>query len=167
VGTLVDEVKLWNTPIIGAFLLWKFTQGYCDGHPNGDAPIGLLHFVASAILTSKGLMKPISNKRADLQSYVRSFENTKSSDILLSLQQRIIDKREYTLAAIDIATAEGLLVWDAESGKLYPCNLSKHPARGKNLNSLMIREGKKAEILGRWLSEHDISTIEAYLKVVF
>jgi hypothetical protein len=46
-GQLVDEVKLWNTPIVGAYMLWKFTQGYCDGHPNGDAPIGLLHFVAS------------------------------------------------------------------------------------------------------------------------
>ncbi|MDD2284393.1 MAG: DUF6521 family protein [Paludibacter sp.] len=166
-GTLVDEVKLWNTPIIGAFLLWRFTQGYCDNHQTGDAPIGLLHFVASAILISKELMKPISNKRANLQSYVRSFENTKNSDILISLQQQIIDKREYTLAAIDIATAEGLLVWDAESGKLYPRNLSKRPGRGKKLNVLMVREGKKAEILGKWFSEHDISSIESYLKVVF
>jgi hypothetical protein len=94
-GTLVDEVKLWNTPIIGAFLLWRFTQGYCDNHQTGDAPIGLLHFVASAILISKELMKPISNKRANLQSYVRSFENTKNSDILISLQQQIIDKQYY------------------------------------------------------------------------
>lgn len=166
-GKLVDEVLLWNTPIIGAFLLWRFTQGYCNGHPHGDAPIGLLHFLASAILTNKELLKPISNQRDDLQSYARSFENTKNSDILLSIQQRIREKREYTLAAIDIAIAEGLLVWEVESGKLYPCDLKKCPSRGKALKKNITSEGKKAEILGEWLSKHDISTIEAYLKVVF
>lgn len=164
---LVDEVKLWNTPIIGAFLLWKFTQGYCSGHPHGDAPIGLLHFVASAILTHKELLEPINNHRDDLQSYARSFENTKNSDILLSIQQRIKDKREYTLAAIDIAIAKGLLVWDVESDKLYPRDLKKRSARGKCLKNKITNEGKKAEILGKWLSKHDISAIAAYLKVVF
>jgi hypothetical protein len=44
--TIVDEVKLWNTPLVGAFLLWKFTQGYTENHPSGEAPIGLLHFIA-------------------------------------------------------------------------------------------------------------------------
>ncbi|MHC1762521.1 MAG: three component ABC system middle component [Negativicutes bacterium] len=166
-GKLVDEVKLWNTPIIGAFLLWRFTQGYCNGHPHGDAPIGLLHFLASAILTNKQLAKPISNLRDDLQSYARSFEKTNESDILLSIQQRIKDKREYTLAAIDIAIAEGLIVWDLESGKLYPCDLKKSPSRGNNLKSKVKSEGDKAEILGRWFSKHDLSTIAAYLKVVF
>ena len=166
-GKLVNEVKLWNTPIIGAFLLWKFTQGYCSGHPHGDAPIGLLHFVAIAILTNKELLKPISNRRDNLQSYARSFENMKDSDILLTIQQRIKEKREYTLASIDIAVAEGLLVWDVESGKLYPCELIKRPGRGKALKRKITSEGKKAEILGEWFSKHDISTIAAYLKVVF
>ncbi|MBX4267548.1 three component ABC system middle component [Clostridium estertheticum] len=166
-GRILDEVKLWNTPIIGAFLLWRFTQGYCNGHPHGDAPIGLLHFLASAILTNKELLKPISNQRPDLQSYARSFENTKNSDILLSIQHRVMEKCEYTLAAIDIAIAAGLLVWDGESGKLYPCNLIKSPGRGKALKKDIVSEGKKAEILGKWLSKHDIPTIEAYLKVVF
>lgn len=166
-GKLVDEVKLWNTPTIGAFLLWRFTQGYCSGHPHGDAPIGLLHFLASAILTNKELLKPINNQRTDLQSYARSFENTKNSDILLSIQYRIIEKREYTLAAIDIAIAEGLLFWDVDSGKLYPRDLKKSASRGKALKKNITNEGKKAEILGKWLSKHDVSTIEAYLKVVF
>lgn len=166
-GKLVDEVKLWNTPIIGAFLLWKFTQGYCNGHPHGDAPIGLLHFVASAILTSKELLKPISNRRDDLQSYARSFVDSNDTDILLTIHQRIKDKREYTLAAIDIAIAEGLIVWDLKSGKLYPRNLIKQAGRGKALKKNAKSEGDKAEILGRWFSKHDLSSIEAYLKVVF
>ncbi len=166
-GQLVDEVKQWNTPIVGAYLLWKFTKGYCDGHPHGDAPIGLLHFVASAILTSKKLLSPVSNRRDDLQSFARSFENSKDSDILLSIQDRTKEKLEYTLAAIDIAIAEGLLVWDIDSGKLYPRDLTKRPSRGNTLKNQTERDGKKAEILGKWFSKHDLSTIATYLKLVF
>lgn len=166
-GEFVEEVKLWNTPVIGAFLLWKFTKGYCDNHPNGDAPIGLLHFVASAILTNKKLLHPLNNKRDSLQSYVRSFENTKDSDILLSIQERTKDKFEYTLKAIDIAIAEGLLVWDLKSGKLYQRDLKKLPDRGKGLKGIHKNNGEKAELLGKWFSQHELPTIAAYLKIVF
>ncbi len=166
-GQLVEEVKVWNTPIVGAYLLWKFTQGYCNGHPNGDAPIGLLHFVASAILTNKKLLKPVNNRRVDLQSYALSFENEKNSDILLTIQDRVKEKRAYTLAAIDVAIAEGLMVWDSDSGKLYPRKLTRRLGRGKALRRIIEGDGNKAEILGKWFSKHDLSTIAAYLKVVF
>ena len=164
---LVEEVKLWNTPVIGAYMLWRFTQGYCAGHPHGDAPIGLLHFVASAILTNKKLMKPINNRRHSLQSYARSFEDTKDADLLLTIQERAREKRKYTLAAIDIANAEGLLIWDIESGKLYPRYLQKRAAYGKALKGELVKDGNKAQILGKWFSKHDLSTIAFYLKVVF
>lgn len=166
-SNLVEEVKIWNTPIIGAYLLWRFTEGYCTGHEAGDAPIGLLHFVASAILTNERLSLPINNQRKNLQSYVRSFEDKKDSDILLNLQSRIKEKTGYTLAAIDIAISEGLLVWDIESGKLYPRKLTKKSGRGKALGPKIKTDGNKAEVLGKWFSEHDLSTIGAYLKVVF
>jgi len=166
-GILIDEVKLWNTPLVGAFLLWKFTKGYCDNHPHGDAPIGLLHFIAYAILTNNKLMKPISNRRDDLQSYVRSFQDEYESDILLSIQTRILDKRKNTLESIDIAIAMGLLVWDVETGKLYSRELERKPGKGKALKGMFISDGQKAEILGKWFSQHDLPTIAAYLKVVF
>mgnify|MGYP001567062229 FL=1 len=166
-GQLVEEVKLWNTPLVGAYLLWRFTQGYCNGHPHGDAPIGLLHFVASAILTDKTLLKPISNRRNDLQSFARSFEDSKDADRLLTIQERAREKRGYTLAAIDIAIAEGLMNWDADSGKLYPRDLTKLPGRKKTLKGQISDDGNKAEILGKWFSKHDLPTIAAYLKVLF
>ena len=166
-SNLVEDVQIWNTPIIGAYLLWRFTQGYSAGHKVEDAPIGLLHFVASAILTNDRLMLPVNNRRKNLQSYVRSFEDKKDSDILLNLQSRIKEKSDYTLAAIDIAISEGLLVWDVESGKLYPQKLTKKAGKGKALRPKIKTDGNKAEVLGKWFSEHDLSTIGAYLKVVF
>lgn len=166
-GQLVEEVKLWNTPIVGAYLLWEFTKGYLSEHPTGDAPIALLHFIASAILTNKELLEPISGRRDDLQSYARSFEESKESDILLTIHERARQKREYTLASINIAIAEGLLVWDVDSGKLYPRELSKKPSSGKTLRANIKKDGKKAETLGKWFAKHDVPTIAAYLKVVF
>ena len=104
-GKLVEEVQQWNTPTIGAYLLWKFTTGYCDSHPNGDAPVALLHFLAMPLLTSKKLLEPISNRRNNLQSYVKSFEDSQNSDILLSIHERAKRNRKHTMDAIDIAVS--------------------------------------------------------------
>lgn len=166
-GEIADEVKLWNTPTIGAYLLWRFTVGYCNQHPDADAPIGLLHFVATAILTNKDLIKPISDMRANLQSYVNSFEGSKKMDILLSIQERAYDKRQYTLDSIDIANMCGLLAWDHTTGKLYPRAVDKKLGRGKAPKEACVREGNKAEILGKWFAMHDLTAISKYLKVTF
>lgn len=165
-GQLVEEVKIWNTPLVGAFLLWKFTEGYTKFHPNADAPIGLLHFIAGALLTSEKCLSQISDRRSDLQSFVRSFEDTKDSDLLLGIQDRIRLKMPYTLEAIDIAIAEGLLVWNVESGKIYSRPVDKSPNRGNALKDFYKRNGNKAEILGKWFSQHDLNSITSYLKVV-
>ncbi|MBN2702872.1 MAG: hypothetical protein JXR23_01545 [Pontiellaceae bacterium] len=166
-GQLVDEVKQWNTPLVGAFLLWRFTQGYCEAHPEGQAPVALFHFLAAAILTNRQTMDCISARRDSLQSYIRGFEENKASDILLGVQKRIIDKRKYTLEAIDIAVSSGLLVWDVDEGTLYPCELKRQPRRGNALKPSMMRNGDKAAILGKWFSAHDLRTVAAYMEVVF
>lgn len=165
-GRLVEEVQQWNSPSVGAYLLWRFTSGYCDAHPNGDAPLALLHFLAIPLLTSKRLLEPISNHRPNLQSYVRSFETSKDSDILIGIHGRAKRKRSYTMAAIDIAVSTGLIFWDIDSGKLYPRKGGNLPHKSCALKTSFVRDGKKAEILGRWFAEHNISTIATYLKVV-
>lgn len=165
-GQLVEEVKVWNTPLVGSFLLWRFTEGYIKNHINGDAPIGILLFIASAILTSDKYLSLISDKRPNLQSFIRSFEEAKDADLLVNIQERIRAKKQYTLQAIDIGIAEGLLVWDFESGKIYSKNLSVIPKRGKQLKEYFRKSGNKAEILGKWFSQHDLNSIVTYLKVV-
>ncbi len=165
-GTLVEEVRQWNSPSVGAYLLWRFTSGYCDAHPNGDAPVALLHFLAIPLLKSERLLEPISNMRKDLQSYVRSFESSKDSDLLVSIHDRVTHNRRYTLNAIDIAVSMGLIFWDTDSGKLYPLKDVQRPRRGNALKRSFVRDGNKAHILGGWFAEHSISTIATYLKVV-
>lgn len=163
---LVEEVRQWNTPSVGAFLLWQFTSGYCDNHPSGDAPVALLHFLAIPLLTSNKLLDPISNRRPNLQSYARGFEDSKNSDILLTIHDRAARNRSYTMASIDIAVSKGLLFWDVDSGKLYPVKDVKRPRRGNALKPSITKIGTKAQILGSWFAEHSIPTVATYLKVV-
>jgi hypothetical protein len=163
---LAEEVRVWNTPLIGAYQLWQFTLGYCEAHQSGEAPIGILHFIAAGILASPHLNDTINNRRKNLQSYVAGFEDRKQTDLLLSLQDRINIRRNYTLSALDAAVYAGLLFWEPESGRIYPRLEEKKVGRGKALRPTMSREGAKARLLGAWFSEHDVPTISSYLKVV-
>ena len=163
---LLDEVRLWNTPAIGAYLLYRFTKGYVAGHPTGEAPIAIEHFIAVAILTSDKLKAPVSNMRDNLQSYVRSFEENRNSDILLGLQERVRNKLSYSWSSIDMAVANGLLFWDFDEARLYAKPLEKSPGYGHAPKGQLKRDGEKAEILGRWFSQHDITSIASYLKIL-
>lgn len=166
-GQLVDEVRTWNTPLIGAYLIWRFVDGYHKAHVHGDAPIGLLAFVAMAILTNKDLSAPINNHRKSLQSYALCFENDRKTDLLVSIHERIKSKMQYTLDAIDTATAKKLIVWFPADGKLYIGDDPDKIFKKKKSKPAIAKEGDKAEILGRWLAEHDIKTIASYLRLVF
>lgn len=166
-GKLVEEVRLWHTPAVGAFLLWKFTLGYCSKHEHGDGPVALLHFIAAAVLTSPPLIEPISNQRKNLESYVRSFEEKGQSDLLIGIHERTRSRRAYTLSSIDLAVANGLLVWDTEQGKLYPRKTVKKASRGCSLRAGMLRNGHKADILGGWFASHDVGMVASYMGVRF
>jgi len=166
-GKLVEEVKMWNTPVVGAYLLWRFASGFSDHHASGDAASALLHFLAMAIVTSPQLLEPISGRRSNLQSYARSFSDNGQTDLLLGIQKRVDQKKEYTLAAIDIAVANGLLAWDVQRGKLYARSRNTSPGRGCRPKGTMDSTGDKAALLGKWFSEHDIGTIASYMGVAF
>lgn len=162
---LADEVRTWNTPLVVAYQLWQFTLGYCDAHSEGDAPLGLLHFIAAPILTSPQLNGTINKRRKNLQSYAFGFEDRKRIDVLLDLQSRIQKRKRHTLAAIDTAICAGLLLWDVDSGKIFPLQPHK-VGRGRKLRVDLKREGDRAHLLGTWFAEHDLPTIATYLKLV-
>jgi hypothetical protein len=165
-SNLVEEVRVWNTPVVGSYVLWRFTQGYTDHHSEGQSPVLLLHFLASAILTNKRLSEPVNNLRKDLASYARSFTDKKDVDLFLSIQDRITKTRFYTLASIDLAIQHGLLFLNPEDGCLYSKNLSGKPSRGMAPKQSVKALGNKADTLGRWFSAYSVSQVSTILKVV-
>jgi hypothetical protein len=165
-GKLIEEVKEWNTPIVGAYLLWRFTHCFVQNHPNGDAPVVILHFIASGIMTEPNIYDAINGHRPNLASFVRWFNEEKKSDFLGCFNQKIIQKRKYTMDSIDIAVSCGLLAWDTSTAKIFPATIKRVKAGTLSKGIATLKLGEKAEILGKWFSEHDLSTITAYLGVV-
>jgi hypothetical protein len=166
IGKLVDEVREWNSPVIGAYLLWRFTDGFTKNHPVGDAPVVILHFIASGILTDHEICDAISGHRPNLASFVRWFNEEKRSDMLACLQHQVIKKRHYAMASIDIAVANGFLVWDNETAKLFPRLLKRQKNGTATMGIAVHKLGEKAEILGKWFSQNDLSIITASLGIV-
>jgi hypothetical protein len=165
-GKLVEEVREWNSPVVGAYLLWRFTQGYVKNHPHGDAPVAILHFIANTLLTSIDFNNSITGHRPNLASYIKAFTEDNRSDLLACLAQRIHQQREFAMKAIDIAVATGLLAWEVETAKLHPLN-DFTPIRGSGIKGISVQAtGKKAEILGKWFAKLDIHTVTSSLGVI-
>jgi hypothetical protein len=165
-GKLVEEVREWQTPIVGTYLLWRFTKSFVENHPNGDAPVVILHYIVNTLINSTEYSDPINGHRSNIASYIRSFTDDNKSDLLAGLAQRIYKQRESSMKAIDIAVAAGFLAWDTETAKIYPLNNFK-PARGSNTKGISIQSlGKKADILGKWFSNTDLQTVVSSLGVI-
>lgn len=163
---LYREVREWHSTALGGYLLWSFTKGYIDAHADGDAPNCLLHFLAMPLLANQSYHDYISDRRENLQSFVRAFETEKQIDQLLNIQTEIKSRQQYTLESLNIAIANGLLLWDTKSGKIYSTLHDVQPQRGAQLRPSTRRLGAKAKILGRWFSAHSIQDIATYLKVL-
>ena len=164
-GRLVEEVREWNSPVVGAYLLWRFTQAYSQQHRFGDAPVVVLHFIAHTLLTCVDYCDEISHRK-DLASFARAFTENKKSDKLACFGQIVSKQRGTTMQAIDIAVATGLLVWDTDSAKLVARDFKLtrgSPSKGTAVQSL---DGN-AKKIGKWFAElNDVSTIVLQLGVV-
>ena len=125
-----------------------------------------MQFIALAILTNIDILDLISNRRLNLQSFVRSFEENKNIDILLNFHEVIKQKRLYTLESLDMGITKRLFSLDSETCKVYPIK-DHFLGKIKGLNKNMKGYGNKAEILGKWFSQHDLQTISTYFKVIF
>jgi hypothetical protein len=165
-GKLIDEVQEWNSPVIGAYLLWRFTKSFTQNHVKGEAPIVIFHFIVSGILAEPSIYDAISGHRPNLASFIRWFNEEKKSDLLACLSQQIIKNRSYTMKSIDIAVSSGLLAWDIETAKIYPVTILRTKRGSSNMGVAVHKLGDKMEILGKWLSEDDLYTITSYLGVV-
>lgn len=162
---LVEEYEEWNTPLIGAFLLWGFNKSYVGNHLTGEAPVVIEDFIAYSLLMSKSYNERITNRITTIASYIQSFTIKKQSDILATLVSKINEDKEITLKAIDFAVSYGLLVWDCETAKLYPKSLDDNQMSVlKDLPIMKLQ--KKAEILGKWFSQVNLNTLLSLFGVV-
>ena len=86
---MIETIRMWNTPFIGAYHLWRFASGYYSASGGRPAPL-MLFFIASALVSDRESWMPTA--RRTLKTYNRYFvENKKLS--LLKLLPAVIASR--------------------------------------------------------------------------
>lgn len=158
---LLETIRMWNTPYIGAYLLWRFAKGYYNASNGRAAPLTLF-FIAAALTTDPEYWEPVP--RRTFKTYRRYFVENKKLSALAVLQGAINAKRAYTCAAIERATMGGFLMWNAKDGTLAP-RLLKPEKSATKLDIFTRNSGAAAERIGEWFAGETISDICVLLGV--
>lgn len=165
-STLVEEYEIWHTPVIGAYILWEFTNSYQKTHKEKRGPIVLLHFLAGAILTDPVLM-PILKRKTSLAQYVRHLRTGQGVLAYHRLHDRVRERMEWTMLAIDIAVAGGYLTWDVDTATLKAKSVRSRGDSASKRGERILEQAERAKALGRFFAKIEISKIAELLGVVF
>lgn len=162
-SSLSAEIREWNTPLLGAYLLWRFTQGY-ESIGERKSPEFLFHFVVLPILESPELSQPIRGRRDSFASYVKSFATDGKLDVLAKLNDRVADFRETTIQALEIGFAIRLFEWKDDMFRLHALK-SDDDLVSQFLTEPITKLGSKAFRFGTWTSSISLSLFSSLLGV--
>ena len=163
-GRLEEEYKEWNSPVIGAYMLWQFCIGYCEYSDKLPSVIELIF--AYVLLTDNDYLCNISSHKPNFSSFIKSFTMNKQSDLLLCFSEKVKEKIGSAFYAIDIAVEAGFLAWDLENAMLIPRNNFKVKKGTAHLGSIVQENKNKAILLGKWFSQNNIEMISNSLGVI-
>mgnify|MGYP000255260215 CR=1 FL=1 len=173
-GALDEDYRAWNTPVVGAFLLWRFAWG-CQGViKDGGAGEGrvarsvplLLMCIVSVILRGKAYFSSVGLIRT-LHGYTTRLIDDGKGDKLAAFHRRIKGRLAFTLKSIDIAVDRRLLEWDVGSAGLVPLENAELLKKAKDLRGSVKDLGDKAFRIGRWMSGKTLTEIAFELGVKF
>lgn len=158
---MIETIRMWNTPFIGAYHLWRFASGYHTVSGGRPAPL-MLFFIASALISDREYWLPTA--RRTLKTYNRYFVENKKLSLLKLLPTVIASRRKYTCAAIERAVMGCFLKWDADGCALSPRLISREK-KASLLDDATLKAGNAAEKIGEWFADETVSDICVYLGV--
>lgn len=158
--------EVWDSPLGGAYLIWRFVKGYEE--VSGVGPNVLLLYPAAAIVLESSFAAQV-RRGGNLADFAFAFHDSsgKAAKSLAGLQERILGLREWVLKSLEFAMVTRLIELDPESGKLSlvlkeEVRTSIHSAKEFKMN-----EGLKAEYLGGIFARTNDNDIAYYLGVKF
>jgi len=163
---LLDEYNEWNNPVVGAYLLWRFSSGYANAHPEHLAPPLLLHFVVVALLRGRVYSDAIDHALS-LHAYAAKFVTGGYADKIEALHGKVQSHLPYTMQSIDMAISRCILALDVDGARLVPLDIGKQKRGSGALSRSVQRLGNRAEKLGKWMAPLELSTIALDLGVKF
>jgi hypothetical protein len=143
-----QTIKNIQNPAIGAYLIWKTTEGYCsDG--KSAIPLHAL-FLVMPLLLNKNLYTKICSTRSVSTLY--KFISKLTPEEFVQIVTGVGYYKKITFNALGLAARTGLIKYDA-SGNIYPLKQKITP---REEISKMGNQGVK---LGHWFSQLSLSQI--------
>lgn len=161
---LAREAQNVQNPALGAAVLWRFSCGFIEAHPAGDAPRLPLLFLVLPIVLHQATAEHVRRTRlsSGLRAFAAKFGDAAVSkqDILLQIHERAIRWRRLSLQSIELAAA-GRLVYLSEAGEVVPLSRTKARALPEDVTQLLA----DADKLGRWCGQLTLHEVTTTLKV--
>lgn len=183
-ATLAEEYNEWNTPIVGAYLLWRFASEYVECHPGHQAPSFLHLCIVSVLLRWSVYSNEIPHAKS-LHAYAARFikkdkdvgatkgngkrkEKEYNADRLEAIHYKIKELLPFTLKSVNMAVSRKLLVWDVDNARLEPLKIGKLKPGTSLLSKTSVQKlGNHAATLAKWMASLELSTIAFDLGVKF
>ena len=160
------ELTIWDSPIGGAYLIWRFAKGYFAERKNG--PSVVLVFPALAIILNQNYCDSITDE-GSLADFAFSFQDStgKKAKSLSGLREQIDSMRGWVLDSINFAAVTRLVELDTGSGVLRPILQSENAESAPFARQFKDSDGLHAEYLGAAFARTRDSDIGYYLGVKF
>lgn len=163
-AAMLDEV--WDSPIGGAYLIWRFVRGFADERNCG--PNVLLLYPAMAIVLDASFAAQIGHE-GNLADFAFAFHDSsgKAAKSLAGMQERIIGLREWTLKSLEFAMVTRLVELNPETGEVNAVLKDEVGSSARMARAFKDNEGLKSERLGGIFARTKDTDIAYYLGVKF
>lgn len=160
------ELTIWDSPIGGAYLIWRFVKGYAEERNSG--PSIEFVFPALAIILNQNYAESITSD-GSLADFAFSFHDStgKSAKSLAGIREQIDSMRGWVLSSINFSLVTRLVELNTESGMLQPILKSESADSASFARQFKDTDGLRAEYLGAAFARTRESDIGYYLGVQF
>lgn len=158
--------NIWDSPVGGAYLIWRFVKGFCDASKHG--PNLLLVFPAMAIVMDASFSAEIV-RSGNLSDFAFAFHDSSgnAAKSLSGLQDRINDMRGWILRSLEFSLVTRLIEMDPGTGTLAAILKDEKSSSARMARAFKDGEGRHAENLGCLFARTKESDIAYYLGVKF
>jgi hypothetical protein len=159
-SNLNKEAKNVQNPALGAMLIWRFVTAFEKESPTRSHPTLPLIFTVLPLLLSEEIANIAKSTLASsgLRPFADKFASSaiSKSDLLISLNERILNTKKLTIESLMIAISSNLLTIDVKSAGVIPLSIT--PPRVGIPESVKKLSGI-SEKFGKWcasMSNHEI-----------
>lgn len=161
-----DNESYWQSPLTGAYLLWRFVRGFCSQDEKGVNVI--LAYPALALAISDEFSRDVMQS-SSVADFAYSFHDSAGRRVrsLAGLQERIANLKGWVLKSIEFACVTRLIELDPATARLKLVLQEENPESADLANCYKKKEGLVAEKVGALFAREDASKIGYYLGVQF